>query len=71
MGVNEHSQNQLDFGENTLRIVAVVKISNMKKPGKTRAQILKILKKLRKTTLNILWTFGVAIFVFKKTEHPS
>jgi len=71
VGVNEHSQNQLDFGENTLRIIAVVKISNMKKPGKTRAQILKILKKLRKTTLNILRTFGVAVFVFNKTEHPS
>jgi hypothetical protein len=70
VGGKGHSQNQPDFRENTLRIVATVKISNMRKPGKARAQILKILPKLRKTASNILRIYGVPVFAFGKQSVP-
>jgi hypothetical protein len=60
----------MSLGGINLEEFSVVDISNMRKPGKTRAQILKILPKLRKTSSSILQTYGVPVFAFGKQSIP-
>lgn len=60
----------LSLGGISLEEFSAVTISNMRKPGKTRAQILKILPHLRKTATSILLTYGVTVFAFGKQSIP-
>lgn len=53
-----------------LEELSAVGISVMKKSRNARGQILKIMPKLRKTSLNILRTYGIAVFAFGKESIP-
>jgi hypothetical protein len=53
-----------------LEELSAVGISAMKKSRKARKQILKILPKLRKTSSNILRTYGIEVLAFGKESIP-
>jgi hypothetical protein len=60
----------MSLGGINLEEFSAVGISNMRKPGKARAQILKILPKLRRTASSILRTYGIPVFAFGKQSIP-
>jgi len=60
----------LSLGGINMEEFSAVKIYNLRKSGKARAQILKILPKLRKTATSILRTYGVTVFAFGKLSIP-
>jgi hypothetical protein len=60
----------MSLGGINLEDFSAVGISNMRKSGKARAQILKILPKLRRTASSILMTYGIS-FCFRETEHAG
>jgi len=60
----------LSMGGLNLEELSAVEISKMRKSGKTRAQILKILPNLRKTSTNILRSYGIPVFAHGKQSIP-
>ena len=60
----------LTLGGMNLEEFSAVSISRMNRSSTVRAQVLKLLPKLRKTSATILRTYGVPVFAFGKQSIP-